>query len=310
VELLVVIAIIGILIGLLLPAVQKIREAANQMACKNNLKQLALACHNCNDTLGRLPPMSGAFMGPPGGVAFFGQTPTNDGNVFYWLLPFIEQDNLQQLHPSLYSWFIPGVDPYDPGPIVQVPLKVLNCPSDGNWQSGQAWANGWAFCDYGANYQVFGNPDKGDWQPGLPIDYNMDGGASLARSFGDGTSNTILFSEKYSHCGNWLTLWGHGAWEHNWMPIFAYGNRDGTLGYRTYAGWGPRGKVGPASKFQVRPTPYQFVCDTAVAESPHSGLINVALADGSCRNLSQSISATTWWYALTPFGGETLGNDW
>src|SRR5262249_35916341 len=155
-------------------------------------RQLALAAHNCNDTFGRLPPMTGAFLGSPGGVAFFGQQPTSDGNVFYWLLPFIEQDNLQKLHPSLYSWVLPGE--IDPGPIVQVPLKILQCPTDGNYMSGQAWGGGWAFGDYGANYQVFGNPDKGDWRPGLPIDYNMDGGASMAKSFGDGTSNTILFA--------------------------------------------------------------------------------------------------------------------
>ena len=312
VELLVVIAIIGVLIGLLLPAVQKIRESANRIQCQNNLKQLVLAAHNCNDTMGRLPPMTGNMQGNPGGVLFFnGQLlPGPDGNVFYWLLPFIEQDNLQRQHPTLYSWFIPGVDQYDPGPIVQVPLKIMHCPSDPFYMDGQAWGNGWAFSDYGANYQVFGNPDKGDWQAGLPFDWNMDGGATMARSFGDGTSNTIMFAEKYSHCANFLTLWGHGSWEHNWMPIFAYGNRDGTIGYHTFAGWGPPGKVGPVSKFQCTPNPYASLCDTAVAQSPHPGLMNVGLADGSVRTLNCAISPTTWWYALTPFGGETLGNDW
>ena len=297
VELLVVIAIIAILVGLLLPAVQKVREAANRATCANNLKQLALATHNCNDTMRKLPPMAGNFMGTD-----------SDGNVFYWLLPFFEQDLLQKRHPNLYSWVLPGEA--DPGPIVQMPLKMLHCPTDPYYVDGQAWTAGWAFGDYAANYQVFGNPDKGDWNPGLPVEWNMDGSASIEALFQDGTSNTIVFAEKYSHCRNFLTLWGHGAWEHNWMPIFAYGSRDGTQGYKTLAGWGPPGKVGPGSKFQITPEPWASVCDTAVASTPHPGTMNVALGDGSVRAISSGVSGTTWWAACTPHERDILGNDW
>src|SRR5437660_712193 len=82
IELLVVIAIIAILIGLLVPAVQKVREAAARMKCANNLKQLALATHNCNDSMGRLPPQSGTY-----GGAYYAP-------LFFHLLPYVEQGNV------------------------------------------------------------------------------------------------------------------------------------------------------------------------------------------------------------------------
>src|SRR5437868_8686587 len=93
IELLVVIAIIGVLVGLLLPAVQKIREAANRTSCANNLKQLGLACHNYQSAHGRLPP---GYLGPIPNEQEFG--PNLDGiqhaGLLVYLLPYIEEDNL------------------------------------------------------------------------------------------------------------------------------------------------------------------------------------------------------------------------
>jgi hypothetical protein len=76
------------------------------------------------------------------------------------------------------------------------------------------------------------------------------------------------------------------------------------------SGWIGPGMVGPGSKFQIAPNPYQSQCNTALAQTPHLPGMNVALGDGSVRSLSSGISGNTWWAACTASGGEVLGNDW
>src|SRR5438876_5072342 len=124
IELLVVIAIISVLIGLLLPAVQKVREAANRMSCSNNLKQIGLALHGYHDSFGFFPP------GYVDGNTNRASTPDNDlGPGWGWaafLLPYIEQDNLYKQID-----FKVGVGIGSNTAVSQQPLKIYQCPSDG-----------------------------------------------------------------------------------------------------------------------------------------------------------------------------------
>jgi prepilin-type N-terminal cleavage/methylation domain-containing protein len=280
IELLVVIAIIGIMVGLLLPAVQKVREAASRISSSNNLKQLALACHNYHTTASKFPPM------------YTTGNPT--GTVFYFLLPYIEQDVLfQQSNGSVYF-----------NNTFQTPIKMFQSPSDSSAPDGILDpSNPWGTSSYAANYQLFGNPDAGD-NAG-----NMAGTCSFA-TITDGTTNTIMFAEKFGRCGNFGNLWAHGNWETNWMAMFAYGSRNGLLGYTTSVTEGGQpGKVGLASLFQTGPDEL-IDCDPTRAQTTYAGGILVALADGSVRNVSSGISALTWWSAVTINGDEPLGNDW
>jgi prepilin-type N-terminal cleavage/methylation domain-containing protein len=284
IELLVVIAIIAILIGLLLPAVQKVREAAARMSCSNNLKQIGVALHNYHSSYNHFPG------------AYVNQNGQGTGALNYFLLPYIEQDNIYKLGSMPPN---PNTNPQPDAywgnfNSLQTPaantIKTFLCPSDPTNSPPATWTNGWVVGNYADNNEVFGDPNWAGWA-------NNNGGfMARTATIGDGLSNTIGYGEKYARCNNSGTLWAHGEWNPWWEPRFnTWANR------------------GTSSKFQVQPAPNPATtssCDAARLSSAHTGGMNTLLMDGSVRFLTQSISPNTWWAACTPNGGETLGSDW
>src|SRR5262249_33174972 len=221
IELLVVIAIIGVLMALLLSAVQQVREAANRLTCQNNLKQIGLATQAYHDAHGQLPPMCSYY-------------PNRHGPLLYLLLPYLEQGNLFEQSPTGITLWIPGTPE-----IWRQPVKVYLCPSERSAPNGiypqvVGGMPGWGTANYAANYQVFGNPDVGN-----VASENMKGSARLSSSFPDGTTNTILFAEKFAVCAllpaypNYYggSLWAMNSAEFTVIAFFPYGSRDGTHGY-------------------------------------------------------------------------------
>jgi prepilin-type N-terminal cleavage/methylation domain-containing protein len=268
IELLVVIAIIAILIGLLVPAVQKVREAAARTQCSNNLRQIGIATHTCNDTYKALPNAQWANFPPNATLANGTQL---WGTCFFFLLPFVEQQNLYNLTVSNNDvWGTPA------GTVV----KTYLCPSDPTTSSsGFPNTNGWAAAgNYGANYLIFGG-----WNSPLP---------AIPRTFTDGTSNTIMFAEKYGACGP------ASATVNSFWDDWGGGNTAVFM----------RDCVGGNCKFQVQPT--QANCVPALAQTPHTGGMLVTLGDASVRVLNNGMSGNTFYYACTPQGGETLSSDW
>jgi len=173
IELLVVIAIIAILIGLLLPAAQKEREAAARMKYSNNFKQFGLAMHNYQDTNGRLPV---GWVTRQGGPA-----PSPGWSWSTLILPFVEQDNqLKALNPDLVT---PGGAPSTPSGALLTVISIYQCPSDGSQQFNPNF-NGYPRINYVANRFVLG-PDSGNNPTALSV-----------QTIADGSSNTILLGER------------------------------------------------------------------------------------------------------------------
>jgi prepilin-type N-terminal cleavage/methylation domain-containing protein len=303
IELLVVIAIIAILIGLLLPAVQKVREAAARSTCSNNLKQISLATHNYHDAYGRLPSM----------FEFTGSVDTGRGGpIFFLLLPYIEQDSLfRSANGNAYAPIPTSGGLHRMG--CTYPIKTYFCPSDSSWSTDGIWMPGWRGGEdpagkwmpgnYAANFQVFGSPDRGNdasinMQTSLRID-----------TIQDGSSNTVFFAERFRTCNNWYSpLWGHGSWNVTYMPIFAYGSQTG-VGYTSNSAF--VGMVGLSAKFQRVPMrPWNTQCNPALTQQIHTGVMLAGMGDGSVRSVSESVSPQSWWAVLTANAGDQPGADW
>jgi prepilin-type N-terminal cleavage/methylation domain-containing protein/prepilin-type processing-associated H-X9-DG protein len=298
VELLVVIAIIAVLIGLLLPAVQKVREAANRAQCLNNLKQIALATHNYHDAFQKFPT---GWHAP----ALVDGRPTGGTNLWIGLLPYFEQDNLYRRWDNDDNRNnVAG----ETNAVQAQVIKLLLCPSDPLPQpvvylsGGRAVSWSWGYygmSSYGGNggTRSFSLNYSRITQDGI---FFRDSSVCLL-GVTDGTSNTFLFGERY-HRDPQFDLQGG--------PISQLGR------WACIAGWGTVVMVELSTpvpiNYQVPPEGDSSTLDDrgCAFGSGHPGGANFAFADGSVRFVSDSIPLLTLQALSTRAGGEVVsGGD-
>ena len=292
-----VIAIIAILIGLLLPAVQKVREAAARMSCSSNMRQVGIALHSYHDTNSKFPP---------GQLNRLGQDhPTNGYIRQCWLqqvLPNMEQDNLFKLiqagQATNYTCHILGVESK---------IKTLICPSDPNGgknltagassptpNPAQGFHGNYVTC---AGNTLFGNAGGGTNLNGMFYPLSQ----TKMTDVSDGTSNTLMASEILVVADTGAhDLRGryHNTWEGNTLFSSLYPPNTTTGDRSSYC-------------IAVRGAPCQSLGTTDYVQSArsfHSGGVNVCMADASVRFVSNGVDPTAWSFAGTRANGEIPGN--
>ena len=344
IELLVVIAIIAVLIGLLLPAVQKVREAAARMSDSNNLKQIALACHNFHSANERLP----GYQPAPAGSS----TASYGYSVHAFVLPYIEQEplgwafdpNTQQLFfgSAPFGTFNPAL-----APTAVTPVKTFLNPADGqdpvcttlSGGSPHAGTNYAANLGSGLDANDANNPQRSN---GTDLRFPSDGlfwsGSRVKLTdIADGTSNTLMFAGILRGPNVSLTGTPYSALTADQRrrmyasvsagrspaatapgglnPPIAASEANTATGWTGNRGgswmWGQPYTNG----FTAAMTPNSPTPDLAghgqgwfTARSPFAGGVNAALADGSVRFFRDTISVATWRAIATRAGGEVVGD--
>ncbi len=302
IELLVVIAIIGILIALLLPAVQKVREAANRTKCSNNLRQIGIAVHSYHDVRQRIP---GAWFPDPITNYGKGSGIQDRGPVLFFLLPYIELQNV------FNAAFVSGNNGgHLAGKVRTEIIKTYLCPSDGSAielseEKELPENTGYAPSNYAFNMKVLD-----------PASHK-----SLTNAMTDGSSNTVMAVERYRLCNLASGLSKPPNVQSSWanipptpiddrvydVAVFGWTDYGATMSnpskYQYYPNFSDNGRP-----FQVNPSPTD--CDARVTQTPHTGGMQVLLGDASVRSVAASISVQTWLRACDPRDNLPLGSDW